>query len=67
MIPSKEALENTVEKGENAGNHNFLFFPTVFQLYQRQKSSLQQYFICRRQILSVKSHLKICRLGKSLI
>ena len=35
----KEALKNTGEKGENAGNQHFLLFPQCFLLYQREKSS----------------------------
>ena len=29
-------VENSVEKGENAGNQHFLLFPQCFLLYQRQ-------------------------------
>ena len=35
----KKALENTVGKGENAGNQHFLLFQECFLLYQREKSS----------------------------
>ena len=31
----KKALKNTVGKGENAGNQNFLLFAQCFLLYQR--------------------------------
>ena len=31
----KRTLENTVGKGENAGNQHFLLFPQCFLLYQR--------------------------------
>ena len=41
MILKKKALENTVGKGENAGNQHFLLFPHCFPLY---------YPITRRQI-----------------
>ena len=33
----KKALENTVEKGENAGNQHFLLFPLCFLLYENTK------------------------------
>ena len=33
-ILKKEAFENTVGKGENAGNQHFLLFPLGFQPYQ---------------------------------
>ena len=29
-------FENTVGKGENAGNHHFLFFPYVFSPFQKK-------------------------------
>ena len=36
-----KTLENTVEKGENAGKQHFLLFPPQsFLHYQRDKSSL---------------------------
>ena len=35
----KKALENTEEKGINAGNHDFLLFPQCFLLCQREKFS----------------------------
>ena len=37
--PKNRALENTVGKGENAGNQHFLLFPQCFPLYQREKLS----------------------------
>ena len=33
----KRALENSVGKGENAGNQHFLLFPQCFLLYQKEK------------------------------
>ena len=39
MTLKKKALENSVEKGENAGNQHFVLFPQCFLLYQREKSS----------------------------
>ena len=35
--PKKEAFENIMGKGENAGNQHFLLFPQCFLSYQRQK------------------------------
>ena len=37
MTLKKKALENTVGKGENAGNQHFLLFPKCFLLYQGEK------------------------------
>ena len=31
MIPVFDRIENTVEKGENAGHQHFLLFPECFQ------------------------------------
>ena len=36
------ALENSVRKGQNAGNQHFLLFPQCLLLYQREKLSFQQ-------------------------
>ena len=33
----KQALENTMGKGENSGNQHFLLFPQCFLLYLRKK------------------------------
>ena len=33
----KKALENTVGKGENAGNQHFLLFPTVFSTLSKRE------------------------------
>ena len=54
----KKAFENTVGKGENAGNHSI--FPQYFLPYQGEKSSFYQQLISRLQMLSIWS----CRLGK---
>ena len=62
----KTALENTVGKGENAGNQHFLLLPQYFLLYQREISLFKQLLICRLQMLSIWSCLKICRFGKGL-
>ena len=35
----KKPFQNTVGKGENAGNQHFLLLPQCFLLYQRQKLS----------------------------
>ena len=36
MTLRKEAFENIVGKGENAGNQHFLLFPNCLLPYQRQ-------------------------------
>ena len=61
----KKALENTVGKGENAGNKHFLLFPQCFLLHQREKSSFKQHLICRLHVLSIWFHPIFCRLVKS--
>ena len=45
----KKALENTVGKGENAGNQHFLLFPQCFLTNQREKSSFEEH-VCFLQI-----------------
>ena len=60
----KEALENAVRKGENAGNQHFLLFPQRFLLNQREKSSLQQHLICR--LLSIGTYPTNLLFGKEL-
>ena len=42
MIYVFDRVENIVQKGENAGYHNFLLFPQCFLPYLRQKSSFHQ-------------------------
>ena len=39
MILKKKVLEDTVEKGENAGNHLFFIFQQYFLPFQGEKSS----------------------------
>ena len=60
----KKALENTMGKGENAGNQHFLLFPQCFLLYLREKLLFYQSLIWRLQMLSVWSHPKFCCLVK---
>ena len=61
----KKALENTVGKGENAGNQHFLLFPQCFPLYQREKLSIQQHVICSLQVFSILPCSNFCHLVKS--
>ena len=65
MTLKKKALENTVGKGENAGNQHFLLFSQGFLLYHREESSSKQSLICRLQMLSIWLRPKLCRLVKS--
>ena len=60
----KKALENTVGKGENAGNQYFLLFPQSFLLYQREILSFHQCFICCLQFFFNLVTSEICRLVK---
>ena len=39
MTLRKKALENTVEKGENADNQHFVLLPQCFQPSEGEKSS----------------------------
>ena len=64
MTLKKKDMENTVGKGENAGNQHFLLFPQCFLLYQVEKSSFQQCLLRRLQMLSIWSRPKFCRLVK---
>ena len=63
--PKEDGLENTVGKGEDAGNQHFLLFPRCFPLYHREISLFLQHLICRLEILSIWSRPKFCRLVKS--
>ena len=61
----KKALENTVGKGENAGNQHFLLFPQCFLLYQREILMLATFnFLSANAFNLVKS--KILLFGKGL-
>ena len=42
MTQERKALENTVGKGENAGNQHFLLFPQSFLFYHGEKQLLKQ-------------------------
>ena len=44
MISLFDKGENTVGKGENAGNQHFLLFPQCFLLYQRKKEIITAAF-----------------------
>ena len=48
--------------GENAGNLHFLLFQQCFRPYERQIKCFEKHFICRLQMLSILTRLKICRL-----
>ena len=39
MTPREKALENTVGKGQPAGNQHFLLFPQCFLTYERETIS----------------------------
>ena len=54
MAIQKQPFENIVAKGENAGN------PQRFQLYQRQKPSLELIAFCHLQMLSTWTSLAFC-------
>ena len=60
----EEAFENTVGKGENAGNQHFLLFPQYFLLYYRKKSLAT--FKLSSANTSNFGHSKILSFGKEL-
>ena len=62
-VSGKEALENIVGKGENAGNQHFLLFPQCFLLYKRQTLSFMFPLFCHLQMLSIWTRSNFCRLG----
>ena len=45
----KEAFENILGKGENAGNQHFLLFPKMFLPFPKQISFFKAHLICRLQ------------------
>ena len=61
----KKPLENSVGKGENAGNQHFLLFPQCFLLFPKQISIFDSHLFCCLQVVSVWTSLKFCRLVKS--
>ena len=60
-----KALENTVGKGENAGNQAaFSHFSTVFFTLPKKENTIAAIFICRLQMLSIWSSQKFCLMVK---
>ena len=49
--PGKDAFENIVGKGENAGNQHFLLFPQCFLPFLKQNLIFDSCLICRLQML----------------
>ena len=47
----KKPFENTVRKGENAGNQHFLLFSQCFLPYWRKISQFEPHWNCRLQML----------------
>ena len=64
----KWPFENTVGKGENAGNQHFLlfpqYFPQCFLPFPKQNSIFNSYLLCCLQMLSIWTSLKFCRMLK---
>ena len=56
MTLKKKALENTVLKGENAGNHHFFVFPHI--LVTIHLSSVNAFNLVTSKILSFGKELK---------
>ena len=65
MTPRKEAFENILGKGENAGNQHFLPFPKCFLPFPKQILIFQLHLFCCLQMHSICSGLKFCCLVKS--
>ena len=65
MTFKKKALENTVGKGENAGNQHFLLFPQCFLLNQREIVSLAAFNLSSANAFSLVTS-KILSFGKEL-
>ena len=61
----KEAFENIVGKGENAGNQHFLVFQQCFLSFPKQISIFLSHLFCGLQVLSIWFSLKIYRMAKS--
>ena len=62
----KEAFENILGKGENAGNQHFLLFPKCFLHIPEQISIFELIpLFYRLQMLSIWTSLKFCCLVKS--
>ena len=61
----KKPFENTIGKGENAGNQHFLLFPQCFLPFPEQISIFQSPLFCRLEMLSIWTGLKFCRVVKS--
>ena len=51
-------FENTVSKGENAGNQHFLLFPQCFQPFPKQISIFESLLICHLQMLWTSDDFK---------
>ena len=54
----KEAFENILGKGENAGHQHFLLFPKCFPSSQKQISIFKSHLVCPLQKLSVWNRLR---------
>ena len=51
-MPLKQKhLENTVGKGENAGNQHFLLYPQCFLSYVKQIECFEQHLVCHLLML----------------
>ena len=66
----RKALENTMGKGENAGNQHFLLFPTVFSTLSKREiiiliifnmSSAKAFNFDKSNILSFGKELKVSK------
>ena len=65
MTVKQRTFENSVGKGENAGNQHFLYFQQCFLPFPNQISIFHSRLFCRLQMLSILTELRFCRLVKS--
>ena len=65
LTVKQRTFENSVGKGENAGNQHFLHFQQCFLPFPNQISIFHSRLFCRLQMLSILTELRFCRLVKS--
>ena len=53
MTLRKEAFENILEKGENAGNKHFLLFTNCFSSFQKLIQTFELHLFCHEQMISI--------------
>ena len=59
----KEDFESILGKGENAGNQHFLVFPKIFPVLKKKEKTIFDFSLS--EMLSIRTSLKFCRMGRS--